>query len=136
MRYVPCARRSVTLLDSSHPDLPARLAAPGAVLVACLCAEWCGTCREYRDKLAALAARMPDHVFVWVDIEEDHELAGDEDIEDFPTLLVQDADGALFYGTMLPHIGHLEKLLASLQTSRPAPPAAAPDVLGLLRARA
>lgn len=116
-----------------HPDLPARLARPDALLVACLCAEWCGTCREYREKFAALAARLPAATFVWVDIEDESELAGDEDIEDFPTLLVQDGGGVRFYGTMLPHIGHLEKLLASLAADTAAR-AAGPDLLGALRA--
>ena len=38
-------------------------------LVACLCAAWSGTCREYAQTLEALAARYPELCFVWVDIE-------------------------------------------------------------------
>ena len=94
---------------------------PKTVLVACLCAEWCGTCREYQPKFEELSEQMPDHVFLWVDVEEHPELLDDEDIEDFPTLLVQDGERTLFYGTMLPHIGHLERLLQSLQTDAPPP---------------
>ncbi len=43
-------------------------------------------------------------------------------MENFPTLLVQAGRlDALFYGPMLPHIGHLERLLASLRAGqRPA----------------
>ena len=114
-------------------NLPARLAGENLTLVACLCADWCGTCREYLPKLQALAERMPSHVFVWLDVEDHAELIDDDDIEDFPTLLVQDATGIRFYGTMLPHIGHLEKLLATLSDTPAGAPLAGPDLLGALK---
>lgn len=94
--------------------LAARLAAPHALLVTCLCAAWCGSCREYEEKFATLAARHSQHVFVWLDIEEHAHLLDDEDVENFPTVLVQDQHAVRFFGPMLPHIGHLERLLASL----------------------
>lgn len=122
------------LLTPDAPDLRARLAAPETLLVACLCADWCGTCREYQPKFGQLAARFPRCVFVWIDIEEDPELAGDEDIENFPTLLIQSADGIAFYGPMLPHIGHLERLLETvIQADAGEYRANGPDVLGLLQ---
>ena len=65
-------------------------------LVVCLCAEWCGTCREYRDPLKAVAADFPQHAFAWIDIEDEAELAGDVDIETFPTLLVLEGPQVLF----------------------------------------
>ncbi|WP_371820176.1 thioredoxin family protein [Verticiella alkaliphila] len=114
-----------------EPALASRLTAPDAVLVACLCADWCGTCREYYERFSDLATRRPEATFVWIDVEDDA-VAIDEDIEDFPTLFVQDGAGVLFYGTMLPHIGHLEKLLDTVQRSRPPAPAAAPDLLAAL----
>lgn len=117
----------------TDPLLPARLAGQNPTLVACLCADWCGTCREYLPKFQALAERLPEHVFVWLDVEDHAELMGDEDIEDFPTLLVQDATGIRFYGTMLPHIGHLEKLLATLGNTPAGAPLAGPDLLGSLK---
>lgn len=88
---------------------------PGALLVACFCAAWCGTCREYQPRFEALSAQYQGrHVFVWIDIEDYPELCGDEDIENFPTLLICNRQHTLFYGTMLPHIGLLERLLTSL----------------------
>lgn len=124
---------AVSLLTPETPDLLNRLAAPQAILVACLCADWCGTCREYRPKFAQLASHFPRCVFVWIDIEETPELAGDEDIENFPTLLIQSAAGIAFYGPMLPHIGHLERLLETvIQADAGEYRANGPDVLGLL----
>ncbi|MEQ4619284.1 MAG: thioredoxin family protein [Corticimicrobacter sp.] len=104
------------------PGLPAAhdtLQDPDALLVACFCAAWCGTCREYEPRFEALSAQYQGrHVFVWIDIEDYPELCGDEDIENFPTLLVCDSQRTLFYGTMLPHIEHLDRLLASLAEER------------------
>lgn len=128
-----CRYSSVIVHLPTDPYLPARLAGQNAILVACLCADWCGTCREYLPKFQALAERLPTHVFLWLDVEDHAELIGDDDIEDFPTLLVQDATGIRFYGTMLPHIGHLEKLLATLADTPAAAPLAGPDLLGTLR---
>src|SRR5690606_22164003 len=124
---------SVTVHLPTDPVLPDRLAAQNPTLVACLCAEWCGTCREYLPKFQALAQRLPTHVFVWIDVEDHAELIGDDDIEDFPTLLVQDATGIRFYGSMLPHIAHLEKLLATLADSPSTATLAGPDLLDNLK---
>ena len=34
--------------------------------VICLCADWCGTCREWRPQLVQEAARHPGVRFAWV----------------------------------------------------------------------
>jgi thioredoxin 1 len=91
--------------------------------VACLCAAWCGSCREYRPEFDALAVRMPQLRFAWVDIEDAPEVAGDIDVENFPTLVIQRGELVLFCGPMLPHIGQLERLIQtflpqSLEESR------------------
>ncbi|RZS80245.1 thioredoxin family protein [Pigmentiphaga kullae] len=112
---------AVHLPDTGASDLSRRLDDPQTILVACLCAAWCGTCREYLPKFEDLSSRFEDHVFLWVDVEEHPDLLDDQDIEDFPTLLIQNGNQTLFYGPMLPHIGHLERLLESLQTDSPPP---------------
>ena len=72
--------------------------------VYCLCAQWCGTCREYQPLFDRLATEMPQARFVWVDVEEHDALLGDLDIENFPTLLLADAKHRpCFAGTVLPH---------------------------------
>jgi thiol-disulfide isomerase/thioredoxin len=85
--------------------------------VACLCADWCGTCRDYRsvfDEVAAAHAGMP---FVWLDIEDQAALAGDLDIETFPTLLIADGADLRFAGPLLPHAATLSRLLDSLAST-------------------
>ncbi|WP_374673928.1 thioredoxin family protein [Ideonella sp.] len=89
----------------------------GGWLVACLCAAWCRTCDGYRDTLAAAAARQPGWRFAWVDIEDHADALDDpdgaaDDIESFPTLLLVHDGQAHFFGTVLPHAGVLDRLLA------------------------
>jgi len=81
------------------------------LLVVCYCAQWCDTCTQYQPQFDALAERLPRHAFIWIDIEENPEMLGDEDVENFPTVLVQNARANLFFGPQLPYISHLEKLL-------------------------
>jgi thiol-disulfide isomerase/thioredoxin len=82
------------------------------LLVACLCAEWCGSCRDYRATFAALAERFEaDADFAWIDIEDESDALGDPDIENFPTLLLADAGGLRFLGTVTPHLATAERLV-------------------------
>jgi len=113
---------------------------PEPLLVACLCAQWCRTCDAYRDTLAATRDAMrlghPDAAtrFVWVDIEDESELVGDLDIEDFPTILLARGDRVLFFGPVLPHAQTLDRLVRNaLDNDMAALPAAtlAPDVRAL-----
>ena len=89
--------------------------------------------RAVQALLLALAEAMPERVFAWIDIEEHAELLGDEEVENFPTLLVQLGDRVLFYGPML-RIGHLERLLASLDAGSAAITTGLPDPPALLTA--
>lgn len=125
----------MTLLvpGSDLTPLRARLAAsPQAGLVACFCAAWCDTCEAYKPKLRTLSSTLPQHVFAWIDIEDHAELLGEVDIENFPTLLIQIGGRVVFYGPMLPHIGHLERLLNSLDEHSAAVTSTLPDLPRLL----
>ncbi len=79
--------------------------------VICLCAEWCGTCRDYRAGFESLAEVFPAMRLRWVDIEDSADEMGDLDVENFPTLLIRRGEDVLFFGTMLPHLGHLRRTL-------------------------
>jgi thiol-disulfide isomerase/thioredoxin len=84
------------------------------LLVACLCAEWCGSCRDYRATFSALEARFgADADFAWIDIEDESDALGDPDIENFPTLLLADAGGLRFLGAVTPHAATAERLVAN-----------------------
>lgn len=95
-----------------------RLAAPGAPVpadaefrVICLCAEWCGTCREYRPVFTEVSKAFPEMSFRWLDIEDEADAVGDLDVENFPTLLIARKHWVLYFGAMLPQPGHLRHLL-------------------------
>ncbi len=83
-------------------------------LVACLCAAWCGSCRDYRGTFETLAASFAGQAdFTWVDIEDEADSLGDLDIENFPTLLIARAEDALFLGPVTPQPGMAERLIRS-----------------------
>lgn len=120
------------VFDPQHDPsaLKQRLRQADGLTVVCYCAAWCGTCAQYRPAFESLAGQWPDHTFVWVDIEENPELLGDDDVENFPTLLIQGAQGNLFFGTLLPYISHLDRLIA--QAGDTAPIAGGPPALRTL----
>ena len=82
-------------------------------LVVCLCAAWCGTCKEYEAGFKELEAQYPDVGFVWVDIEDENSGVEDWDIDNFPTLLIQRNELVLFFGPMLPHHSILRQTLGT-----------------------
>ena len=88
---------------------------PSGFLVICLCAQWCGTCRDYRAGFDALAAQFPGVRFAWLDIEEQADDLGNLDIENFPTLYIRRGDSVLFFGTMLPYVSNLRRLIETFE---------------------
>lgn len=109
---------------------------PSVRWVICLCADWCGLCRDYGELFADMAARYPGSRFAWLDIEDQAELVGDIEVETFPTLLVADAGGTRFLGPLLPHAQTLSRLLDSLsQPGHPSTPHL-PSTRALLQALA
>lgn len=100
-----------------------------ALTVACLCAEWCGTCRGYQEVLQAEAQVFGNSAFIWLDVEEHSELLGDLDVETFPTLLVLEGIHVLFFGPMLPGVDPLRRLLRALHDHGPQPVPVDDDVV-------
>jgi thioredoxin 1 len=83
--------------------------------VICLCAEWCGVCREWRDAFSQAAAAHPELRFAWVDVEDEADAMGDVDIETFPTVLIAREGKPLFFGPVLPSGTQFTRLIASLR---------------------
>ena len=90
-----------------------------ALWVVCLCAEWCGACRDYRPLFEQVARAHPALRFAWVDVEDHADLADDFDVETFPTILVAGAEGTRFLGPMLPHAQTLARMLTALPQAQP-----------------
>ncbi len=81
-------------------------------LVAGLCAEWCGTCREWRAVFDAQARAYSGGAdFVWVDVEDHDEVMDAVEVDNFPTVLIAHGDQVLFFGTITPHAGTLARLV-------------------------
>lgn len=89
--------------------------ADDSLSVTCLCAEWCGACREYRAVFDALAVGLPQHRFSWMDVEDEADTVGDLDIETFPTLLVRSGPRLLFAGAVPPRLADAQRLLERLR---------------------
>lgn len=106
--------------------------------VVCLCAAWCGTCRDYRGTFDAHAAGAAGVRHVWLDIEDESDWLGDVDVETLPTLLVLRDATPVYYGPVLPHAEVLARTLRAARASGalPAPlPAEFAPVLPRLLAR-
>jgi hypothetical protein len=107
------------ILDNENQDRLAAWLASDSYIVACLCAAWCDTCTAYKSKFDELAVLHPDQHFVWIDIEDQAAVVGDLDIDNFPTLLIQQRDTVCFFGTVLPDLRQADRLLrAQLELSR------------------
>ncbi len=98
------------------------LASPASVLVVCLCAEWCGVCRDYRSRFMQVRALFPRAQFLWIDVEDEAELLDPLEVENFPTLLLAVAGQPRFFGTVTPQAETLERLIRA-QTSDATTPA-------------
>jgi thioredoxin-like negative regulator of GroEL len=103
---------SLTLNSDNREEIAAALAGDRWI-VACLCAAWCGTCESYRATFDELAVRHPDKLLIWIDIEDQADVVGDLDVENFPTLLIQHHEMVAFFGTMLPDVGVAHRLVQS-----------------------
>jgi len=102
------------------------------VLVVCLCAQWCGVCRDYASVFSQVAARMPHARFVWVDIEDAADLVDPVEIENFPTLLIASGSEPRFFGSLTPQPGMLERMVREHSVQGDAALAQRADIRALL----
>lgn len=133
MPLVQARRRDNALRASLGIMSPMPVIDPNSSLtVHCLCAEWCGVCREWRALFDAMAAAHPAHRFVWVDVDTHEAVLDLMDIETFPVLLIARGDEPLFCGPVEPTPAQVGRLLALTQPAAQLDPAARP-LLDLLR---
>ncbi len=82
--------------------------------VVCLCAAWCGVCRDYAAVFGQTAATFGTQAtFTQLDIEDEAELLGAVDVDNFPTLMIVRGAQPLFFGTVTPHAQTLSRLVHS-----------------------
>jgi thioredoxin-like negative regulator of GroEL len=101
--------------------------------VICLCAAWCGVCREWRPPFEEAARSLSGVRFAWVDVEDEADAMGDVDIETFPTVLIARGTQARFLGPITPSATGLARLLASLQKQAQPSASLNPQAQGLMR---
>ncbi len=107
---------------------------PPALLVACLCAQWCGACRDYQPQFESLQQEFPEATFRWVDIEDEADLVDPVEVEDFPTLLIAIGGAPRFFGAAMPHVETLRRLIqAQLETDAPQAPTDTAALRGLIQ---
>lgn len=107
-------------------------AQPASVLVICLCAEWCGVCRDYRSRFLQVQSNFPQAQFLWIDVEDEAELLDPLDVEDFPTLLLAVGDEPRFFGPLTPQLETLERLIRSQMHNTSAAALLDPSVVALV----
>lgn len=125
----------MTVLTANLADarmLGAQLERKQALLVVCLCAAWCDTCRDFHAVFTRLAEANATTTFVWLDVEDDSMLVSDIDLESFPTLAVFRGGEPLFFGVTRPQASVVTRTLASL-TEAGARPIAVPEAVAALQ---
>jgi thioredoxin reductase (NADPH) len=107
----------MSVLTASSVDrqtLASRWKADGPLVVISLCAAWCHTCREFQETFERIAGARKDAQFVWLDIEDDHEICGDIDVESFPTLVVFRGHVPVHFGVSMPQEATVARLIDEL----------------------
>ena len=97
----------LTNIPLDRPSLASAFGDESRLVVVSFCAAWCDTCGEFRAAYERIAAARPDMRFVWLDIEDDSAVAGDINVENFPTL-------AVYRGVSLPQEGTVARLIDAL----------------------
>ncbi|WP_114652174.1 thioredoxin domain-containing protein [Polynucleobacter necessarius] len=84
------------------------------------CAEWCGSCREFKEHFNSINADGLSKV--WLDIEDEASLINEINIDNLPTILAVSDDGhTYFFGEIPPNKTFLEKILQDISLGKLAP---------------
>ena len=99
--------------------------------VACLCADWCGSCREYRERFEQVGRSFPGAEFVWIDIEDLADAVDPIEVDNFPTLLVLVDQQVRFFGSITPQTETLQRLVQAQRDASPSRTDPNPDIAAL-----
>jgi hypothetical protein len=90
----------------------------GDWIVACLCAQWCGICRGWREAFRDLALQstslLPASRWLWVDVESQADALGEFEPENFPVLAVQRGSRLLYCAALPQQAGNWRRMVQSL----------------------
>jgi thiol-disulfide isomerase/thioredoxin len=115
------------------PQNPETAPNSASLLVVCLCAAWCGVCRDYAPRFAQVQAKYPQAQFLWIDVEDEADLLHPLDVEDFPTLLMAVGPEARFFGPVTPQLEMLDRLVKSQLDNPGASALADPELADVVR---
>ena len=102
--------------------------------VVCLCAQWCGVCREYAALFERAAADFAGRAeFLRLDIEDEADLLDPVEVENFPTVLLARGSRVLFFGTITPQPATLARLVEGALAGDLRPLANVPEIDALAR---
>jgi thioredoxin 1 len=93
------------------PEAIKSIVSPSSLWVACLCAEWCGSCRDYLERFEQVGRNFPGAKFIWIDIEDEADLMDPVEVDNFPTLLVLVDQQVRFFGSVTPQTETLQRLV-------------------------
>jgi len=86
---------------------------PSMLDVYCLCAAWCASCRNIKPEFDGLFTEG-FHLH-WMDIEDHADSLADVEILSFPTLVIANSQGQIYFaGPIEPRLTHLQRLLQSI----------------------
>jgi thioredoxin 1 len=120
--------RVLTTAPDEVRELLAHWTEGSPLVVVALCAAWCDTCNEFRASFERIAEARPHIAFVWLDIEDDSDVCGDIDVENFPTLAIYRGDALLHFGISLPQQSTVARLVDEM-ANRTAGDSAVPDAV-------
>jgi len=123
----------MTAMTEPTPSPSDATGAQDRFLVACLCAEWCTSCRAYRAVFDQAADQHPDVRFVWIDVEDSAALVDQVDVENFPTVLIGKGEHPRFFGVITPQSEVLLRLIAAHRERAAVSGSVAAEVSDLLR---
>ena len=82
-----------------------------------VCASWCGVCSNYKNMISSDLEPKP----IWVDVDAFEAIADDLSVETFPTIVILNDSGVLFFGSIDAKQDSLHALITAVSKHLPIP---------------